>query len=139
MVSLEVNEDLILLCPEAKDYAVILWDLETTGTVNQQIVQIGCWEMINNITFDFMVKPNEKIDFNFGTRIHRFTDEDVIDALGWEIIGKKFLEWTDQFKNKKLIFISHGHTDSKWLQAECARVNLELPIDWIFADSCKFV
>ena len=38
-------------------YALIMFDLETTGNSEQQIVQIGAWEMFTNSIYESLVKP----------------------------------------------------------------------------------
>lgn len=58
----ECNEDISQLSDfqsNSHKYTLIMWDLETTGTSAQQIVQIGAWEMFSNYTFQSLVKPGK--------------------------------------------------------------------------------
>lgn len=61
-LQMELEENLSIICPAAMNSAVILFDLETTGNTNgifpQEIIQIGCWEMLTNAVFESLVKPS---------------------------------------------------------------------------------
>jgi hypothetical protein len=42
---------------ESENFALFILDLETTGGLNQNIVQIGAWEMLTHNIFESLVKP----------------------------------------------------------------------------------
>lgn len=142
----------------AEKYALILWDLETTGTSQQQIVQIGAWETFSNNIFESFVKPgilvsfvqnnstDEPIDFNNGSVKHGIYNHHLTHKLGWKDIRKglfsmgrlisRYMPIYFVYKiDKQILFVSHGKCDPRWLQNECKRVDLQVPSTWIFVDS----
>jgi DNA polymerase III epsilon subunit-like protein len=143
---------------QSNKYALIMWDLETTGNSFQQIVQIGAWEMFTNSVFERLVKPGKlyelfeviyaavSINFQYGSLLHGFYDRDVADKPGWKEVGAKFFDWVKGFEgllilfslshtDKQIVFVSHGECDPRWLKAECMRVGLSVPENWVFANS----
>lgn len=80
--------------------------------------------------------------------LHRFRDKDLKNEKNWKIVGKMLLEWTEQFKDRTIYWISYGHTDEGWMKNECIRAGLVIPAviieslltylkqNWIFRDAC---
>jgi len=119
-------------------YALVMFDLETTGYADQQIVQIGAWEMFTNSIFDNLVKPTTGINYRYGSLVHKIFDIDVFNKPDWKIVGVQFIDWMKTFNDKQIVLLSHGKCDQFWLTNEYKRVGLSIPNSWRFGDTIEF-
>ena len=114
---------------------MIIYDLETTGTRYQYIVEIAAWNVVSDATFHRLVNPMEANHPLYGTGIHHLTDEELLFEETWTEVGRQFLLWMEQERFKTYLLLSHGCSDQVALKRDFIRSELHIPENWIFCNA----
>ena len=119
--------------------ALIIFDLETTGTRNQRIIEIAAWNAVSESIFHQLVYPGEQVHPIYGTGIHHLTDSDLVGCDAWSVVGNKFLRWVNEEQYNKVLLLSHGPFDRRVLTTEFDRNQQRLPENWNFCNAQKMI
>lgn len=124
---------------------VFLLDLETTGLINKhvnmhlpKIIEIGVKEMGTGQAFETLVNPGMDIP-EAATKINNITDEMVAPFPMFERVGQMLKEWIASITSERDVVLLIAHNmikfDQRILQGEMEEANLNLPVNWRYADS----
>jgi DNA polymerase-3 subunit epsilon len=118
-------------------YRAIYYDTETTGirSDKDRIIEIAAYDPERDTSFVQLVNPGCSIPAE-ATAIHHITDEMVANERGFAEVGQAFIDFCDG----DVVLIAHNNEafDKLFLQAECQRNQLTLPLEWRYFDTLKW-
>jgi len=120
-----------------KDFRSIYFDTETTGINSSQdhIIEIAAYDAGTMKSFSSLINPHATVPEE-ATRIHGITQEMVDAAPDAKEVFAEFSE----FCEGRSALIAHNNEafDRPFLEKAYARIELEIPEEWVFVDTLKW-
>lgn len=112
----------------------IFFDTETTGTraESDRIIELAAFDPERNRSFETLINPGIAIPIE-AINVHQITDSMVKDAPNFAEAMQQFLHFCDG----DIALVAHNliSFDLPFIQAECRRAAIELPVEWSYIDS----